>query len=144
MARAEIAKEKKLLDKAPPETAQSLRDNISKLEKERKEKQDKFFKTMQTEIIIEREEEIKKQNEDEKILNDENAFPQDRQLAEERIAERNEEFAGLQAIVQEREEAMLLREKINEIFKKYGVTVTTIFVAAGVTIAAVVGTITNA
>ena len=39
---------------------------------------------------------------------------------------------------------MPLRERVKEIFKKYGVTVTSIFLAAGVTIGAVIGTITNA
>ena len=42
------------------------------------------------------------------------------------------------------EENMSLREKIKEIFKKYGVTVASIFLATGVTIGAVVGVITNA
>ena len=77
-------------------------------------------------------------------MNDENAFPQDREDAEERIAQRNEEIAVLQTLVQEREEAMPLRERVKEIFKKYGVTVTSIFLTAGVTIAAVLGIITNA
>ena len=89
--------------------------------------------------------EIKKQNEeDQKILNDENVFPQDKEAAEERIAQRNEELAGLQTVIQEREEAMPLREKIKEIFKKHGVTVASIFLAAGVTIGAVIGSITRA
>ena len=93
----------------------------------------------------EREEEIKKQNEeDQKILNDENVFSQDREAAEERIAQRNEELAGLQTLIQEREEAMPLREKVKAIFKKYGVTVTAIVLAAGATIGAVIGAITNA
>ena len=39
---------------------------------------------------------------------------------------------------------MPLRERIREIFKKYGVTVASIFLAAGITIGAVVGAITNA
>ena len=39
---------------------------------------------------------------------------------------------------------MPLRERVKEIFKKYGVTVTSIFLAAGTTIAAVIGTITKA
>ena len=60
------------------------------------------------------------------------------------IAIRNEELAGLQTLIQEREEAMPLREKIKEIFKKHGVTVTAIFLAAGVTIGALIGTMTNA
>ena len=123
----------------------SLKEKISKKETEKKEKERKFYETKQTEEIKVREEEIKKQNEeDQKVLNDENAFPQDKEAAEERIAQRNEELAGLQTLIQEREEAMPLRERIKEIFKKYGVTVTSIFLAGGVTIAAVIGTITNA
>ena len=35
-----------------------------------------------------------------KIINDENAFPQDKGAAEERIAQRNEELAGLQTLIQ--------------------------------------------
>ena len=50
----------------------------------------------------------------------------------------------MQTLIQEREEAMPLREKIKAIFKKYGVTVTAIFLAAGATIGAVIGTMTNA
>ena len=50
----------------------------------------KFYSTKKTE-------EIKKQNEkDQKILNDENAFPKDKEAAEERIAQRNEELSSLQ------------------------------------------------
>ena len=123
----------------------SLKEKISKKETEKKEKERKFYETKQTEEVKEREEEIKKQNEeDQKVLNDENAFPQDKEAAEERIAQRNEELAGLQTLIQEREEAMPLRQKIKDIFKKYGVTVTSIILAAGVTIAAVISTITNA
>ena len=39
---------------------------------------------------------------------------------------------------------MPLRERISEILKEYGVTVPSIFLAAGITIGAVVSTITNA
>ena len=39
---------------------------------------------------------------------------------------------------------MPLREKIKEIFKKHGVTVTAIFLAAGITIGAVLGTLARA
>ena len=136
-----------LVKKSPEnETAiDALKNKISKKEAEKKAKEREFFRTKQTEEVKEREEEIKKQNEeDEKIINDENAFPQDKGAAEERIAQRNEELAGLQTLIQEREEAMPLRERIKAIFKKYGVTVTSIFLAAGATIAAVIGTITNA
>ena len=146
-----IAEERRMLanlEKKSPENRAAidvLKDKISKKATEKKAKEREFYGTKQTEEIKEREEEIKKQNEeDEKIINDENVFPQDKQAAEERIAQRNEELAGLQTLIQEREEAMPLRERIKEIFKKYGVTMTSIFLAAGVTIATVLGTITNA
>ena len=123
----------------------SLKDKISKKERERKTEEKKFYSTKQTEEIKERIEEIEKQNEeDQKIIDDDYAFLKDKEDAEEVIAIRNEELAGLQTVIQEREEAMPLRERIKEIFKKYGVTVTSIFLAAGVTIGAVIGTMTNA
>ena len=50
----------------------------------------------------------------------------------------------MQTQIDERERALPLRERVKEIFKKYGVTVTAIVLAAGVTIGAVVGAITNA
>jgi len=50
----------------------------------------------------------------------------------------------LQTQIGEREAAMPLRERIKEIFKKHCVTVTAILLAAGVTIGAVVGSITKA
>ena len=124
----------------------SLKDKISKKETEKKkEKERKFYETKQTEEIKEREEEIKKQDEkDQKVLNDENAFPEDKEAAEERIAERNEELAGLQTLVQERERAMSLRERFKNFLKKYvGVILTSFFIAAGATVSAVLGEIIN-
>ena len=58
--------------------------------------------------------------------------------------ERQEELARLRTQIDERERALPLRERVKEIFKKYGVTVTAIVLAAGVTIGAVIGAITNA
>ena len=60
------------------------------------------------------------------------------------MAERNEELGRLQTQVEKRETATPLRERVCEIFKKYGLTVPTIFLAVGITIGAVVGTMTNA
>ena len=57
---------------------------------------------------------------------------------------RDEELLRLKAQISERENSLSLRERIKEIFKKCGVTVTAIVLAAGVTIGAVIGTITNA
>ena len=82
--------------------------------------------------------------EDQAIIQDEMATSFDKEAAEERVAARNEELARLQTQIAEREATMPLRERVREIFKKYGVTVTAIFLAAGITIGAVVGAITNA
>ena len=60
------------------------------------------------------------------------------------MAERNEELARLQTQIVERERARPLLERIKGIFKKYGVTVFSIALAAGITIGAVVGIITKA
>ena len=60
------------------------------------------------------------------------------------MAERNEELGLLQTLVEERESALPLRELVREIFKKYGMTVTAIFLAAGITIGAVIGSIIKA
>ena len=82
--------------------------------------------------------------EDQVIIQDEMATSFETEAAEERVAARNEELARLQAQIAEREAAMPLRERIREIFKKYGATTASIFLAAGITIGAVVGAITNA
>ena len=71
--------------------------------------------------------------EDRAIINDPDASEVDKEAAEKKIETR------LQG-----EDTLPLRERVREIFKKYGVTVTAIFLAAGITIGAVVGAITNA
>ena len=78
------------------------------------------------------------------IIQDENTTPSEREAAEARVAERIEERDRVQTQVGERESAMPLRERVREIFKQHGLTITAILLAAGVTIGAVVGTITNA
>ena len=60
------------------------------------------------------------------------------------MAAKNEELSQLRAQISEREAAMPLREQIREIFKKYGVTVTSIFLVAGAKIGAVLGTMSRA
>ena len=81
--------------------------------------------------------------EDQAIINDDDAAEMDKEAAQARIAARNEELARLKTDIVEREEAMPLRERIKEIFKKHGVTVTAILLAAGVTIGVVVSSITK-
>ena len=84
---------------------------------------------------------LKKLNEeDQAIIDDIYASEFDKEAARERMADRNDELLWLK----ERENSLSLRERIKLIFKKYGLTVTAIVLAAGVTIDAVIGTITNA
>ena len=97
------------------------------------------------EAIKEREIKLKQKNEEDRAnVQDENIFPFDREAAEARVAEINEELVWLQTQVEEREAVMPLPKRFHEIFKKCGVTVTSILLAAGITIGAVVGAITNA
>ena len=95
--------------------------------------------------LKEQEAELKRQNEeDQAVIDNEDALPSDKQAAEGRVEENQEELARLRTQIDERERALPLRERVKEIFKKYGVTVTAIVLAAGVTIGAVIGAITNA
>ena len=82
--------------------------------------------------------------EDRAIIQDEMASSLDKEAAGEREAARNEEIVHLKTLVAEKEATMPLRERVREILKKYRVTVTAISLAAGITIGAVVGVITNA
>jgi len=59
------------------------------------------------------------------------------------VAERNEEIARLQTRIAERERGRPLVERVKEIFKKYGVTLAAILIAAGTTIGAVIGALTR-
>ena len=80
--------------------------------------------------------------EDQAIIEDENASTSDKEAAEGRVAERNEELARLQTQVAERERARSVLERIKEIFKQYGVTVSAIFLAAGAIIGAFITVVT--
>ena len=115
------------------------------MKKNRNEIEKRLNNTKAIDELKEQESELKRQNEeDQAIIQDDNTSPSEREAAEARVAERNEELSRLQTQIEEREAGMPLRERIREIFKKYGVTVTAIFIAAGVTIGAVVGSITKA
>ena len=87
---------------------------------------------------------------DKKIIADLNSTAYEREAAEERVEQRERENEWVSARIEQidrdlgLEDRRSLREKIKEIFKKYGVTVTAIFLAAGATIGAVIGAITNA
>jgi len=121
------------------------RAKLDEIERKRNAILERLNSTKPLDELKDRESELKRQNEeDQAIIQDDNTSPSERVAAEDRVAERNEELGRLQTQVEEREAGMPLRERIKEIFKKHGFTVTSILLAAGVTIGAVVGSITNA
>ena len=131
------AKEQKRVDQ--------LRASLAAKESERNTIESRLNDTRTLDDLKEQEAELQRQNEeDQAVIDDENASPSEKQAAEGRVAERQEELARLQTQIDEKERGLPLRERVKEIFKKYGVTVTAIVLAAGVTIGAVVGAITNA
>ncbi|KAL9976402.1 hypothetical protein ACROYT_G013700 [Oculina patagonica] len=145
-AKKEVAAlEKQAKQKAKEQTrVDQLRASLAAKESERNTLQERLNDTRALDDLKEQEDELKRQNEeDKKIIEDENASPTDKQAAEERVAERTEELGRLQTQIAERERALPLRERIKEIFKKHGVTLTAILLAAGVTIGSVIGAITN-
>jgi len=106
--------------------------------------EERLNQTKPLDDLKEQESDLQQQNaEDQAIIQDENASPSDIEAARERVEERNEELARLQTKIEERERTRPLLEKVKDIFKKYGVTVTAIVLAAGVTIGVVVSSITN-
>ena len=95
--------------------------------------------------LNDRESELRKQNaEDQANIDAMDTSPSDIEAAGARMEERNEELERLQTQIAEIDAALPLRERIKEIFKKHGVTVTDILLAAGATIVAVVRTISKA
>ena len=110
-----------------------LRASLAAKERERNTLEERLNTTKRLDDLNEQTKDLERKNEeDREIINDENTSPSEREAAEERVAERQEELARLNTQIEERERAMSLRERIKEIFKKYGVTVTSIFIAAGV------------
>ena len=121
-----------------------LRSRIAAQKGERNAMEEMLNSTKPLDDLKERKSELQRQNEeDQAIMQDENASSSEKEAAEARVEQRNDELARLQTQVEERERVRPLSERIKEVFKKYGVTVTAALVAAGATIGAVVGTITK-
>jgi len=116
----------------------------SQQKKVKKNMQERLNQRKPLDDLKEQESELQCQNEeDQAIIQDENASPSTKEAAEGRVAERNEEIAHLQTQIAERERGRPLLERVKEIFKKYGVTLTAILLAAGTTIGAVDGALTR-
>ena len=121
------------------------RAKLDKKERERNLIEERLNSTKALDELKEQESDLKRKNEeDQAIIQDENTSPSERGAADARYEERNEELARLQNQIAEREDAMPLRERIKEIFKKHGLTLTVIFLSAAGTIVAVVCAITKA
>ena len=121
------------------------KEKLTEMERERNIIEKRLNSTKRFDELNEDESRLKKLNEeDQAIIDDVNATESEKEAAQERMADRNEERVRLQTQIAEREAAMPLRERVREIFKKYGVTAASIFIAAGITIGVVVGAITNA
>ena len=126
------------------ERVKKERAKLDEIVKKRNQIEEGLNSTKPLDDLNEREGELRQQNaEDQAIIDAAETSPSERQAAEARVEERNEELARLQTQIAEREEAMPLRERIKEIFKKHGVTVASIFIAAGVTIGVVVSAVTK-
>ena len=138
-----------------PEKIRHAKDKLFELNKSYQEivADENTFKTILGEKLTlteEKKEKLRKDKEileennekDKEIVNDQDAWPNDRQRAQERIDFRNQEIRQIDAQLEEGGES--LTEKVKAIFKKYGLTLTGIFVAAGVVIGAVIGAMTKA
>ena len=92
--------------------------------------EERLNQTKPLDDLKEQESELQRQNEeDQGIIQDENASPSHKEAAEGRVAERNQEIAHLQTQIAERE--------------KNGVTLTAVHLAAWATVGAVIGALTR-
>ena len=126
------------------EKVQKERAKLDEIVKKRNLMEERLNSTKTFDDLNQRVAELRQQNaEDQAIIDATDTSPSEKEAARDRMEERNEELARLQPQIEEREEAMPLRERVKEIFKKNGVTVTAIFIAAGVVIGAVMSTLTK-
>ena len=116
--------------KKAQEKNDKLQSSISEEERKRNELEKKFYDTKNFDVLKEEIIHLKRLNEeDQAIIQDEMATSLEKEAAGEREAARNERIACLETQLAEIEATMPLREKVREIFKKYGVTVIAIFLA---------------
>ena len=93
-------------------------------------------------LIVQKEKEIEELHKSIRE-DDENEQPSERERARERIIEKREQIDALENERDELEERLSLREKVKNIFKKYGFTVTAVFLAVGTTIGVIVNSLTK-
>jgi len=106
--------------------------------------EERLNQTKPLDDLKEEESKLQRQNEEDlAIIQDENRQRSEKQDAEGRVAQRNQVITRLQTQIAEREMERPLLERVKEIFKKYGVTLTAILLTAGTTIGAVIGVLTR-
>ena len=141
---SELEKQAKNKDKLQ-EKVDRERKKLYGIEREKNTIEERLNETKRFDELNDDEARLKRLNEeDQAVIDDVYASEFDKEAAREKISARNEELGQLQTQIAEREAAMPLRERVREIFKQYGVTVTAIVFATGITIGAVIGAITNA
>ena len=145
--RIELKQLQKRQDKTLKETRQrigKLRQEMYATAKERDEFELGLNRTKTLNELDERYETLKRENEaDRKIVDDDNAASSDKQAATERIIEREEEMERLGPQIQEREQELPLRERVKNIFKKYGWTLQAVALAVGIVLSALALAATN-
>ena len=85
----------------------------------------------------------RKIEEDRLIMNDENATSRERMAAGVWFSENTDELARLDPQIQEREQELPLRERVKNIFKKYGWTLQAVALAVGIVLSALALAATN-
>ena len=123
----------------------TLQKNVDKLKtpyaakvKERNDTEAGRNRTKPLDELEELCETLKRKNEeDQRIIDDANGPSEEKQAAANRIAERGKEMERLASQIQEREEALPLRERVKNNFKKYGWTLQAVVLATGLVLGAV-------
>ena len=143
-----------------PERKQEAEEKISAIDQETKKLNEKekeyqailgarneYMEKEMKFLQIDKEQLEKAQKKDLEIMDDKDAAPYEKVAAEERVEWRDKEIrqidARLEEIGREATGEKTLWERVKDIFKKYGVTLTAIFIAAGTTIGAVIGVLTR-
>ena len=147
-------KEAKKLEKGYAQTAKAqdkAAKEVERLERQyenQKQKRDTTEATLNRtkpldELEREREELKRKIEEDRLLMNDKDATPQQRMVAGVRFSENTDELARLDPQIQEREQELPLRERVKNIFKKYGWTLQAVALAIGIVLSALALAATN-
>ena len=135
-------------DRLKRESAKLKRDIDAAQYENQKQKRDTTEATLNRtkpldELEREREELKRKIEEDRRIMNDKDATSRERMIAGERFSENTDELARLDPQIQEREQELPLRERVKNIFKKYGWTLQAVALAVGIVLSALALAATN-